>query len=62
MLFVGLTGLLIISAQSQAAPRPSGEVAWAIHYDPKTFDPAKVDDQASELVRYLTGGVQPSDE
>lgn len=33
------------------------EIAWAIGYDPKTFDPAKVDDQASELVRYLTGGV-----
>ncbi len=26
-------------------------------YDPKTLDPAKVDDQVSELVRYLTGGV-----
>jgi peptide/nickel transport system substrate-binding protein len=32
-------------------------LAWSIKYDPKTFDPAKVDDQASELVRYLTGGV-----
>src|ERR1035437_691324 len=57
LLFVGLTGLLTISAQSQAAQRQPGEVAWAIHYDPKTFDPAKVDEQASELVRYLTGGV-----
>jgi peptide/nickel transport system substrate-binding protein len=34
-----------------------GELAWTIGYDPKTFDPAKVDDQESELVRYLTGGV-----
>src|ERR1700722_7422235 len=42
---------------AQAAPRLPGELAWAIGYDPKTFDPAKVDDQASELVRYLTGGV-----
>ena len=40
-----------------AAPRLPGELAWAIHYDPKTFDPAKVDEQASETVRYLTGGV-----
>jgi peptide/nickel transport system substrate-binding protein len=30
---------------------------WTIGYDPKTFDPAKVDDQESELVRYLTAGV-----
>jgi len=49
--------LLALSAAGQAAPRLHGELVWAIHYDPKTFDPAKVDDQASELVRYLTGGV-----
>ncbi|HZL26720.1 MAG TPA: ABC transporter substrate-binding protein [Acidobacteriaceae bacterium] len=34
-----------------------GELAWAMRYDPKTFDPAKVDEQASEEVRFLTGGV-----
>lgn len=44
-------------ALCQAAPRQGGELVWAIHYDPKTFDPAKVEDQASELLRYLTGGV-----
>lgn len=42
---------------AQLASRQPGELVWAIHYDPRTFDPAKVDDQASELVRYLTGGV-----
>jgi peptide/nickel transport system substrate-binding protein len=41
----------------QAAQRLPGELAWTIGYDPKTFDPAKVDDEESELVRYLTGGV-----
>src|ERR1035441_8445025 len=41
----------------QAAPRNPGELAWTIGSDPKTFDPAKVDDQESELVRYLTAGV-----
>ena len=41
----------------QASPRLPGELAWTIGYDPKTFDPAKVDDEESELVRYLTGGV-----
>jgi peptide/nickel transport system substrate-binding protein len=53
-------GLLVLSssfAAGQATPRQPGEIAWAIHYDPKTFDPAKVDEQASDLVRYLTGGV-----
>jgi peptide/nickel transport system substrate-binding protein len=52
-----LVALTAVTAPCQAAPRLTGELAWAIHYDPKTFDPAKVDDQASELVRYLTGGV-----
>lgn len=42
---------------AQAAARLPGELAWTIGYDPKTFDPAKVDDQESEMVRYLTAGV-----
>ena len=46
-----------LAALGQAVPRQPGELVWAIHYDPKTFDPAKVDEQASELVRYLTAGV-----
>jgi peptide/nickel transport system substrate-binding protein len=46
-----------LACAGQAAPRLPGELAWTIGYDPKTFDPAKVDDQESELVRYLTAGV-----
>ena len=46
-----------VTCAGQAAPRLPGELAWTIGYDPKTFDPAKVDDQESELVRYLTAGV-----
>jgi len=42
--------------RAQAASDPT-EIAWSLKYDPKTLDPAKVDDQASEMVRYLTGGV-----
>ena len=45
------------SCDAQAAQRLPGELVWTIGYDPKTFDPAKVDDQESELVRYLTAGV-----
>jgi len=52
-----LTPFGAVSCVAQAAPRLSGELAWTIGYDPKTFDPAKVDDQESELVRYLTAGV-----
>ena len=46
-----------IPCAAQAAARLPEELAWTIGYDPKTFDPAKVDDQESELVRYLTAGV-----
>lgn len=42
-----------------SAAQSGGEqgIAWSIKNDPQTLDPAKVDEQASELVRYLTGGV-----
>jgi peptide/nickel transport system substrate-binding protein len=33
------------------------QLSWSLKYDPGTFDPALVDDQASEMVRFLTGGV-----
>ena len=52
-----LTPLGAASCLAQAAPQLPGELAWTIGYDPQTFDPAKVDDQESELVRYLTAGV-----
>lgn len=54
LLLGALTLLVLPLTQLQAQDR---ELAWSIKYDPKTFDPAKVDEQASELVRYLTGGV-----
>jgi peptide/nickel transport system substrate-binding protein len=54
---IALASLAPGIAAAQAAPRQPGELAWTIGYDPKTFDPAKVDDQESELVRYLTAGV-----
>ena len=60
-----LAGLFLVILASSAAKfcvaqtpaRMSGELAWTIGYDPKTFDPAKVDDIDSETVRYLTAGV-----
>ncbi len=46
----------VAAAATQSTP-VGGEITWALNYDPKTLDPAKVDEEASELVRYLTGGV-----
>jgi peptide/nickel transport system substrate-binding protein len=34
-----------------------GELRFCLHSEPKTFDPRKVDDDASGAIRYLTGGV-----
>ena len=55
--FLWLWGTFAETAAGQAAPRLPGELAWTIGYDPKTLDPAKVDDQESEMVRFLTAGV-----
>jgi peptide/nickel transport system substrate-binding protein len=53
-----LSLLAVLSSISPThAQNASREVAWSIGYDPGTMDPAKVDDQAAELVRYLSGGV-----
>jgi peptide/nickel transport system substrate-binding protein len=34
-----------------------GELRFCLRSEPKTFDPLKVDDEASMTIRYLTGGV-----
>ena len=38
-------------------PRWGGELRFSIYAEPKTFHPLLVADQASDAVRYLTGGV-----
>jgi peptide/nickel transport system substrate-binding protein len=47
--------LLVVSVSMslQAAP----ELRFCLRNEPKTFDPALVEDDASETIRYLTGGV-----
>ncbi|HVI07597.1 MAG TPA: ABC transporter substrate-binding protein [Candidatus Binatia bacterium] len=37
--------------------RAQGELRFCLRTEPKTFDPLKVDDDASATIRYLTGGV-----
>ncbi len=46
-----------VAGTSAAAQAPQADLTWALHSEPRTMDPAKVDDQSSEMVRYLTGGV-----
>ena len=44
-------GILAASAMGQ------GELRFCLRSEPKTFDPLKVEDDASVAIRYLTGGV-----
>ncbi len=48
--------LLFVGA-SPAFAQSGGELHFCLHGEPKTFNPVLVDDEASENVRYLTGGV-----
>jgi peptide/nickel transport system substrate-binding protein len=40
-----------------AVAQGGGELRFCLRTEPKTFDPQKVDDDASAAIRYLTGGV-----
>jgi peptide/nickel transport system substrate-binding protein len=53
LLPVCLSLCLAPTGHSQTAP----ELHFCLHGEPKTFDPILVDDEASENIRYLTGGV-----
>ena len=52
-----IAGLCVQLGTAQTRGNSGGEISWSLGYDPKTLDPAKADDSAAELVRYLTGGV-----
>ena len=49
--------LFLLLGLSSAFAQAGGELRFYLHSDPKTFDPLLVDDDASEAIRYLTGGV-----
>ena len=63
MRFSPRSTLLGLALCTFAFSAPSGraqsgaELHFCLHGEPKTFDPILVDDEASENVRYLTGGV-----
>jgi peptide/nickel transport system substrate-binding protein len=53
-LWILLMGGLI---SNNAAAQAGSELKFVLHAEPKTFNPLLVEDDASESVRYLTGGV-----
>jgi peptide/nickel transport system substrate-binding protein len=42
---------------SHAVAQGGGELRFCLRMEPKTFDPLRVEDEASAAIRYLTGGV-----
>ena len=44
-------------ASASLLAQSGGELRFCLHTDPKTFNPLLVEDEASETIRYLTGGV-----
>ncbi|HKM90706.1 MAG TPA: ABC transporter substrate-binding protein [Candidatus Acidoferrales bacterium] len=52
-----LTCFLFLFLALPVYAQSGGELHFCLHGEPKTFDPALVDDDASENVRYMTGGV-----
>ena len=53
LLFFSLSLLFSSATLAQSG----GELHFCLHAEPKTFNPILVDDEASETIRYLTGGV-----
>jgi len=45
------------SLLGRAVAQEGGELRFSLRTEPKTFDPLKVEDDASATIRYLTGGV-----
>ena len=52
-----LTLLILLAFTLPARAQTGGELHFCLHGEPKTFNPILVDDEASENIRYLTGGV-----
>src|SRR5262245_48230183 len=49
--------LILLPCAISARAQSGGELHFCLHGEPKTFNPILVEDEASENVRYLTGGV-----
>src|SRR5947199_2032477 len=54
--FYLLSAMLLLGAVSLFG-QSGGELRFCLHSEPKTFNPLLVEDEASETLRYLTGGV-----
>lgn len=49
--------MLILSLSGSAFPQGGAELRFCLRSEPKTFNPLLVEEDSSDTVRYLTGGV-----
>jgi len=49
--------ICLASLASLCSAQSGGELRFCLHIEPKTFDPLKVEDESSNYIRYLTGGL-----
>ena len=49
--------IIVFLLPAAGRAQQGGELHFCLHGEPKTFNPLLVDDEASETIRYLTGGV-----
>ena len=54
---VSILCLAVFSLALTGSAAAQGELRFCLRSEPKTFDPLKVEDDASVAIRYLTGGV-----
>jgi peptide/nickel transport system substrate-binding protein len=47
----------VIVVRAESAGQSGGELHFCLHGEPKTFNPLLVEEDSSETIRYLTGGV-----
>ncbi len=52
-----IIAICLSSLATQLVAQNGGELRFCLRMEPKTFDPLKVEDEASASIRYLTGGV-----
>jgi peptide/nickel transport system substrate-binding protein len=54
---IAVAVLCLVALLGHAVAQGGGELRFCLRTEPKTFDPLKVEDDASAAIRYLTGGV-----
>ena len=55
--FCAALGVMVLLGRCNLLAQTGGELRFCLRAEPKTFNPALVDDEPSETIRYLTGGV-----